>query len=423
MTSSMPASVTAKVRDSWTSFSRTLRKSSKYGGSIFAYHEFNWPKSDELGKMEKHVLEGGNVTMENMPCENIEYNPTSYVLFKGIEAEGKTTTLNLEQYSRGMSVKVARRCRQINHSLQMRQPEWVAMIKISTLTDKIKSEEQKAKRLEEISLNNFGVLDRLEYEFLDLEILKDMSYSNIERPGGVDVFVAKLSAKLKLHVEQLKEDKEKLESKLFSILDQQFREGFSPGPVGDLPIHDCFLLDLTDIGLKVIEKYFNEPDKLSLPYTNDLSPWRRGPKKGEGLEWEDGLYTGETVLHIAIVKENLKVAEKLLSKGIALSSRARGVFFQPKWVRPRVGSLSIWQRFKAWVGGMDLTNDKFAALEEYLNPDSVRCNAICYSCNHFNSHPYSSTQTRCAATQYATAVIILGHTPSKKRILLKHQEL
>ena len=53
---------------------------------------------------------------------------------------------------------------------------------------------------------------------------------------------------------------------------------FSPGPVGDLPIQDCFLLDLTDIGEMVINKYFNTPQLLSLPYTNDLDPWRDRPK-------------------------------------------------------------------------------------------------------------------------------------------------
>jgi hypothetical protein len=398
---SLARSLAAKVRDS---VARSFRKSSIHSGSIFAYHDFDWPEIEELEEIEKHVLDGGNMTMEKMDCEDkdcrkMEDKGISYTLFKEIEAEGELKSILARPYWPGKSATVARRCRQINHSLQMKQAEWVWMIKISTLADKISSaekklndlkqisadkvisKEQKVKLLEEKSLNDFGV-DRLGYEFLDL----DVTYSNIESSGdveAVEAFIAGLSAKLESHVERLKEEKKEYKEKLFSILEKQFRkgfclkgqnrEGFSPGPVGDLPIHDCYLLDLTDIGLEVIEKYFHEPDTLSLPYTNDLSPWRVGTKDRESLEWEDGLYSGETVLHIAIVKEKVEVAEKLLSKGIALSSRAKGVFFQPKWVRPRVGSLSVWQRFKAWVGGMDLTDDKFAALKEYLNPDSVRC--------------------------------------------------
>jgi hypothetical protein len=84
----------------------------------------------------------------------------------------------------------------------------------------------------------------------------------------------------------------------------------------------------------------------------------------------DGLYTGETVLHIAIVKENFELVRELVDRGACLSSRAIGVFFQPKCVpwleRP---SMLLWDRVKDWV----LSTDRnFAVLKVEFNPES-RC--------------------------------------------------
>jgi hypothetical protein len=143
---------------------------------------------------------------------------------------------------------------------------------------------------------------------------------------------------------------------------------FTPGPVGDLPIHDCILLDLDHVGLKIIERFFNTPSLLSLPFTNDLDPWRQKSNTHDlHLSWEDGLYTGETVLHIAIVKENVDLVRTFVERGINLSSRATGTFFQPKWIRPRVQELTRWQRFIAFIGGIDLKVEAFAAVKQQCN--------------------------------------------------------
>jgi hypothetical protein len=150
---------------------------------------------------------------------------------------------------------------------------------------------------------------------------------------------------------------------------------FPTGPVGDSPIHDCFLLGLMDIGKKLIEKYYSSPELLSVSYKNDLDPWRKELDRQKSTSQlcqtgEDGLYTGETVLHIAIVQANSEMVQYLLEQGIEISSRATGVFFQPKYLRPLSVELTTWQTFKAWIIGIDLKREKFAAVLKRENKDS-----------------------------------------------------
>ena len=45
---------------------------------------------------------------------------------------------------------------------------------------------------------------------------------------------------------------------------------FLPGPVGDSPIHGCFLLGLHDLGFELIDEFYSTPGLLSTPYRNDL---------------------------------------------------------------------------------------------------------------------------------------------------------
>jgi hypothetical protein len=42
-------------------------------------------------------------------------------------------------------------------------------------------------------------------------------------------------------------------------------------------------------------------------------------------------------------------------------------FFQPKWIRPTVHELTLRQRFIAFIGGVDLEVEAFAAVEQQLN--------------------------------------------------------
>jgi hypothetical protein len=54
------------------------------------------------------------------------------------------------------------------------------------------------------------------------------------------------------------------------------------------------------------------------------SPW---PQSRVG---SPGLYSGETVLHIAIVNGDIRTVEWLLSQGASQLAKADGLFFMPK---------------------------------------------------------------------------------------------
>jgi ankyrin repeat protein len=159
---------------------------------------------------------------------------------------------------------------------------------------------------------------------------------------------------------------------------------FKPGPVGESPVHICFLLGLADIGHEVIKQYYSEKTLLSVPYKNDLLPLQIDSvlkKSNEDFSSpENGLYTGETLLHIAIVNEDAALVKDLLDQGIEISSPATGVFFQPRWIRPRVKDLSRWQKFLSWISGVDLKVEKFAILSREVNE---------YSACYYGEYPLS----------------------------------
>lgn len=43
-----------------------------------------------------------------------------------------------------------------------------------------------------------------------------------------------------------------------------------PGPVGDTPMHQCFLLGMVNLGKKIVEAFYFHPDLLNVPFANDL---------------------------------------------------------------------------------------------------------------------------------------------------------
>jgi ankyrin repeat protein len=176
--------------------------------------------------------------------------------------------------------------------------------------------------------------------------------------------------------------KEKIEERIFLILDQYVGmtlpvggpDPFPPGPVGDSPIHDCFLLGLHDLGKKIISKYYGTPRLISVPYRNDLLPWRISTSEVQTLRdsspWENGLYTGETILHIAIVQEEVEVVRYLLENGIEISSRATGAFFQPRFISSRYTDLSFTQSLVARLAGINGDRGEFATMKQIENVHS-----------------------------------------------------
>jgi ankyrin repeat protein len=190
-----------------------------------------------------------------------------------------------------------------------------------------------------------------------------------------------LVGKIKGHLEQYMSS---LTDKIMADLDKELDETsgkFRPGAVGELPLHQCFVFDLEELGNRIIAKYFNSPQLISTPYTNDLDPWRQRDPTCQSMRtnedtldldaWEDGLFTGETVLHIAIAKKNASRVEFLLERGASLTSRAKGTFFQPEWLRPLSKRLTRLQKAFAWMIAMDLSKSRYATLTQERNPDSA----------------------------------------------------
>ena len=129
------------------------------------------------------------------------------------------------------------------------------------------------------------------------------------------------------------------ESRIFSRIDSSTIA--IPGPLGESPVHVCILLGLKDVACKMIERFYTTPELVSVQYQNDLAPWRRCDCLPPELE--DGMYTGETCLHMAILQEDVQLVGYLLDKNIDLMARATGRFFQPRLIRQRILGLDVWR--------------------------------------------------------------------------------
>jgi hypothetical protein len=124
-----------------------------------------------------------------------------------------------------------------------------------------------------------------------------------------------------LKLKSLQTEMLEAEDDYLAILDQQWRaqEGTASAtwlrpilpalPSGNAPIHAVFLMGLRHVGKRLIERYYDTPARLSEPVGSDLDPWRLRRSRRAG-DWEDGLYTGESVLHIAIVQVRLAPRKK-----------------------------------------------------------------------------------------------------------------
>jgi len=122
---------------------------------------------------------------------------------------------------------------------------------------------------------------------------------------------------------------------------------YTAGPVGDLPMHQAFLLGEPELGKRLVEKFHCRPGidgefrqgsgestifypnsnaGINTPYVSDLDVWKTlVPNTFD----DGGIYTGETVLHIAIVQMDLDLVKWMLDRHICITSRARGAFFKP----------------------------------------------------------------------------------------------
>ena len=317
--------------------------------SIYAFHTFDWPSKDEISHLQDLLSRRDISTflMKRKECDRVAYSPVE-------------------------SCEIARQCRLISLTLQLDQPVWLKLNKMAKKAKQISAMKESLKLLssKHNHVANDGIIASKHLAGIRLHDFSkpdcDACLITTEETQSMESRKQELGKKIQKKLDRIDFNKQSLLEFLDQVSDIEPETGrespwkpwgckFLPGPVGDLPLHDCFLLDLKDMGKQIAEKYFNTPELLSLPYSNDLDVWRKrrgnsnrvedsrnidGDQEPISLkakdEWEDGLYTGETVLHIAIVKEDVELVEWLLRRGAALSSRACGAFFQPKWMRPKV---------------------------------------------------------------------------------------
>jgi ankyrin repeat protein len=124
-------------------------------------------------------------------------------------------------------------------------------------------------------------------------------------------------------------------------LEQLFEEEklgclWSPGPCGEELIHSAFIWNLGDVALDIIEMMYQNSNHfiskiIAAPFMNDLLLWKPYP-----FQMDNGLYTGETVLHMAIVNRAHDLVQKLLYLGADLDSRASGLFFMPRFFKSKL---------------------------------------------------------------------------------------
>jgi len=70
---------------------------------------------------------------------------------------------------------------------------------------------------------------------------------------------------------------------------------------------------------------------VNVPYCSDLGIWRNLMCEADALKlFDQGMYTGETVLHFAIAMNDEEMVEFLLHNGAKVDATARGVFFMPR---------------------------------------------------------------------------------------------
>jgi hypothetical protein len=368
-----------------------------------AQGKYLWPSEEELKTLESAVTSEPDLWTK---------------LFPDTPTADKTGTIKLwnrdgwagisDHFTgplKGDYVDTSHHIRKINSLLQIDQPLWKKLEDLSALKKQrkeikafIKKEQKESAEVgclsyeldgsdsespcdNDVQVNsNHSLASKFSYKTAQVNMLP--SSSPIMK---TDIFIKGLTEQLNIIEKDVKATKQEI----FRILGDSSTSNYSPfppGPVGDSPLHACFLLGLRRLGIEIVQKYYDAPELLSICYLNDLDPWRKVVGGASKLEsqcsatGEDGLYTGETVLHIAIVQEDAALVKHLLHLGIEISSRAIGVFFQPKLLNPLTVELNRRQRLMAWILGLDLKGSKFAAVSSIENK---------YSGTYYGEYPLS----------------------------------
>jgi hypothetical protein len=317
------------------------------------FGKYCWSSESELKILESVVLSNKITWTTLCPCKSKTDRIGTVVGWDTDASRLKNLTPSCQPFV-GHAMSTAPRCRRLNSLMQMNQPIWKIMEKIMNCKKQLceikgfqaLSLKRESLTLEccdkantdrfdnEIDWNDFEEKISIGYESLvTMSVRTNPDTVNIETAFSPMIKTNKFSEKIEDAAHRILNEMNDAADEIFNILDkstaQEHDMPFLPGPVGESPLHAFFLLGLRGLGMAIIKKYYTTPELLSVPYLNDLDPWRKvidGESKTD-TTIEDGLYTGETVLHIAIVKEDSALVTHLLNLGIDISSRAVGVFF------------------------------------------------------------------------------------------------
>ena len=152
------------------------------------------------------------------------------------------------------------------------------------------------------------------------------------------------SAVVKQELRELRDRRTALEAEFLKMCRDRYDGGekyaYLPGPVGELPLHSCLLLGQSDLAKRLINEMFSpsvdnfDPSvhNVNMAFVSDLEAWKQmGFFHRLNPHDDGGLFTGETVLHIAVVQEDFEMVRWLIEdKGASVAARAVGAFFKPK---------------------------------------------------------------------------------------------
>jgi len=245
-----------------------------------------------------------------------------------------------------------------NQKQQLEEKAWKAVFEMFLLNLEIKADEDarvaKEKEAENLASLNTSIQEqaatpRPETSFEQLKRAASTKALRVDG-GSKKSFSSKkhnLQSVVQEVIKDLKHRKlETLKENLFAELEKNERMRTEPGPVGDIPLHACFLLGLSEVGKELIEvkKFYDisKPVNLNTPYRSDLDFWK-GLGEHAVLAADDpyddgGLYTGETCLHIAIVQSDDSDPELVrwfLKNGAEVTAQATGAFFKGRVLKRR----------------------------------------------------------------------------------------
>jgi hypothetical protein len=167
-----------------------------------------------------------------------------------------------------------------NQQLQLDQPSWKMLLRMVGLSREIRSnnvKEEEKNALEQLQEQHKDLL----FALLDSPIPETSRHDDYlaQRPiqASHKNILEGFTAPLSNHAakEKNKEAPPKQASNQHNLKHTyEPKYAYAYGPVGDLPVHACFLLGLKDIGMEIIERFYNDSQAVSLPYIDDTKFWR-----------------------------------------------------------------------------------------------------------------------------------------------------